>query len=125
MSNKELAEEVHKPIIKRIKKRKVYWSYIGNIYDGDLTAMQLISKFSQGIHFLLCVTDIFSNTHELFLWKIKKSYCNYWRFPSIIEESNRKPNKIWIDKVSEFYNRLMKSWLQYSNIEIQLTYNEG
>ena len=67
MSNKELAEEVHKPIIKRIKKRKVYSSYIGNIYDGDLTAMQLISKFSQGIRFLLCVTDIFSNTHELFL----------------------------------------------------------
>ena len=63
MSNKELAEEVHKPIIKRIKKRKVYSSYIGNIYDGDLTAMQLISKFSQGIRFLLCVTD----THELFL----------------------------------------------------------
>ena len=67
MSNKELAEEVHKPIIKRIKKRKVYSSYIGHIYDGDLTAMQLISKFSQGIRFLLCVTDIFSNTHELFL----------------------------------------------------------
>ena len=67
MSNKELAEEVHKPIIKIIKKRKVYSSYIGHIYDGDLTAMQLIRKFSQGIRFLLCVTDIFSNTHELFL----------------------------------------------------------
>ena len=44
-------------------------------------------------------------------------------FPTNIE-SNRKANKIWVNKGSEFYNRLMKSWLQDTDIEIYLTLNE-
>ena len=38
-------------------------------------------------------------------------------FQIILNESNRKPNKLWVDKGSEFYNRLMKSWLQDNEIE--------
>ena len=38
---------------------------------------------------------------------------------------NRKPNKIWVDKGSEFYNRSMKSFLQNNNIEMHSTHNEG
>ena len=33
-------------------------------------------------------------------------------FPKISDESNSKPNRIWLDKGSEFYNRSMKSWLE-------------
>ena len=33
-------------------------------------------------------------------------------FPKILDESNHKPNKIWVDKGSEFYNRSMKLWLE-------------
>ena len=44
---------------------------------------------------------------------------------NILKESNRKPNKIWIDKDSEFYNRSMKSFLQNNNIETYSTHNEG
>ena len=44
-------------------------------------------------------------------------------FPTNIE-SNRKANKIWVNKGSEFYNRLMKSWLQDTDIEMYLTLNE-
>ena len=36
-----------------------------------------------------------------------------------------KPNKIWVDKGSEFYNRLVKSWLQDNEIEIYSTHNKG
>ena len=46
-------------------------------------------------------------------------------FQSILKKSNRKQNKIWIDKGSEFYNRLMKSWLQDNDIAVYSTYNEG
>ena len=42
MSNKELAEELHKLIIRKYKKRKVQSSFIDNIWDTDLTDMQLI-----------------------------------------------------------------------------------
>ena len=46
-------------------------------------------------------------------------------FQKIFDESNRKPNKIWVDRDSEFYNRLMKSWLQKNDIEMYSTHNEG
>ena len=40
-------------------------------------------------------------------------------------ESNRKPNKIWVDRGSEFSNRSIKSWLERNNIEMYSTHNEG
>ena len=44
---------------------------------------------------------------------------------SILKKSNRKPNKIWVDKGIEFYNRSMKSWLEKNDIEMYSTHNEG
>ena len=46
-------------------------------------------------------------------------------FQKILDESNRKPNKIWSDKGSGFYNRSRKSWLQDNDIEMYSEYNEG
>ena len=60
ISNKELDEELHKPIIRKFKKRKVHSPFIGNIWGTDLADMQLISKFNKGFRFSLCVIDIYS-----------------------------------------------------------------
>ena len=60
ISNKELAEELHKPIIRKFEEWKVHALFIDNIWDADLAYMQLISKFHKGIRFLLCVIDISS-----------------------------------------------------------------
>ena len=60
MSNKELAEDLHKPIIRKFKKREVHSSFIDNIWGADLADMQLKSKFNKGIRFLLGVIDIFN-----------------------------------------------------------------
>ena len=60
ISNKELAEELHKTIIKKFDKRKVHSPIIDNIWDADLADMPLISKFKKGIRFLLSVIDIYS-----------------------------------------------------------------
>ena len=46
-------------------------------------------------------------------------------FQTNLNESNRKPNKICVDKDSEFYNRSMKSWLEINAIEIYSMHNEG
>ena len=46
-------------------------------------------------------------------------------FQKILKESNRKPNKIWVDKGSECYNGSMKSWLEKNDIEMYSTHNEG
>ena len=60
ISNKELAEELQKPIIRKVNKRKVHSLFTENIQDTDLADMQLISKFNTGFRFLLCVIDIYS-----------------------------------------------------------------
>ena len=46
-------------------------------------------------------------------------------FQKILDESGHKPNKIWVDKGTKFYNRLIKSWLEDNVIEMYATHNEG
>ena len=72
MFNKELAEELHKPVTRTFKKRKVHSSFIDNIWGADLADMQLISKFNKGIFFLLCFVDIFSKYTSVIPLKDKK-----------------------------------------------------
>ena len=58
--NYQLTNELHKPIIKKFKKRKVYSSVRDNIWGLDLADMQLLSKYNKEIKYLLCTIDIFS-----------------------------------------------------------------
>ena len=60
ISKKNSAEELYKPIIRKFNKRKVHSPLIDNIWGANLADIQLISKLSKGIRFLLRVTDIFS-----------------------------------------------------------------
>ena len=60
MSDQQLAEELHKPLIRTFNKRKVHSSFTDKIWGGDLADMQLISKYIKGIRFVLCVIDISS-----------------------------------------------------------------
>ena len=89
---------------------------------ADLDDMQLISKFNKG--FLLCVIDILSKYTWVISLKDKKGTTITNCFQKILDESNHKPNKIWVDKDSEFYNRSIKSWLQDNNIEKYSTHSE-
>ena len=87
--------------------------------------MQLISKFNNGFRFLLYVIDIFSKYAWVFPLKDKKGIIITNAFQKILKESNRKPNKIWVDKGSEFYNNSFKKWLKDNDIEMYSIHNEG
>ena len=87
--NEQLTDELHKPIIRKFKKRKVY-----NIWGADLADMQLLSKYNKGIRFLLCVIDIFSKYAWVVPLKDKKDISIVKAFQNILKQSNRKPNKI-------------------------------
>ena len=104
ISNKELANELHKPIVRKFEKRKVRSPFIDNIWGADLAVMQLISKFNKGFAFLLCVVDIYSKYAWVVLLKEKQGITITNAFQRILVESNRKPNKIWVSKGSKFYN---------------------
>ena len=100
--NIKLANELHKPIIRKFNKRKVYSSLKDNIWGADLADMQLLTKFNKGIKYLLCVIDLFFKYAFVVPLKDKKGISTVNAFQSILNKSKRKPNKIWVDKGSEF-----------------------
>ena len=87
--------------------------------------MELISKCNNGIRDLLCAIEMFSKYAFVVPLKGKKRTTIVNAFQSILNNSKRKPNKIWVDQGSEFYNNVFKKWLKDNNIEMYLTYNEG
>ena len=123
--NIKLANELHKPIIRKFNKRKLYSSFKDNIWGADLADMQLLSKFNKGIKYLLCVIDLFSKYAFVVPLKDKKGISIVNAFHSVLNKSKRKPNKIWVDKGSEFYNASFKKWLQDNDIVMYSKNNEG
>ena len=93
--------------------KKVYSLFRDNTWGADLTDMQLLSKFNKGFRFLLCVIDIFSKYA-----RVKKGISIVNAFQELLLNSKRKPNKLWVDKGSEFYNNSFKKWLQDNNIVV-------
>ena len=134
-NNKILAEELHKPVIKKFNKTKVYSQFRDNIRGVDLADMQSLSKKNKGIKYLLCAIDLFSKYAFVIPLKDKKGISIVNAFNKIIKQSNRrakgtssqhvKPNKIWVDQGSEFYNRDFKKWLSDNDIIMYSTFNEG
>ena len=123
--NEQIAKELHKPFIRNFTKRKVYSEFKDNIWGADLADAKLISKFNKGFRFLLCVIDAFSKYALVVPLKDKKGVSIVDAFQKILKESNRKPNKIWVDKGSEFYNNSFKKWLKDNDIEMYSIHNEG
>ena len=87
--------------------------------------MRLISKFNNGFRFLLCAIDIYSKYAWVIPLKDNKGITITDAFQNILNESNGKPSKVWVDKDIEFYNRSMKSWLKMIDVEMYKTRNEG
>ena len=124
-NNKILAEELHKPVIKKFNKRKVYSQFKDNIWGVDLADMQSLSIKNKGIKYLVCAIDLYSKYAFVIPLRDKKEISIVNAFNKIIKQSNRKPNKIWVDQGGEFYNHVFKKWLSDNDIIMYSTYNEG
>ena len=124
-SSSILADELHKPVIKKFNKRKVYSQFKDNIWGVDLANMQSLSRKNKGIKYLLCAIDLYSKYAFVIPLKDKKGISIVDAFDKIIKQSIRKPNKILVDQGSEFYNNNFKNWLSDKNIIMYSTYNEG
>ena len=123
-SSSILADELRKPVIKKFK-RKVYSQFKDNIWGIDLADMQSLSKKNKSIKYLLCAIDLYSKYAFVVPLKDKKGVSIVNAFDKIIKQSERKPNKIWVDQGSEFYNNVFKKWLSDNDIIMYSTYNEG
>ena len=103
----------------------MYSSFKDNIWGVDLAYMTLISKFNKGIKYLLSAFDLFSRHAWVVGLKDQKEVSIVNGFQSILKKSKRKPNKIWVDDGSEFYNNVFKKFLKNNDIEMYSTHNEG
>ena len=86
--------------------------------------MQSLSKYNKGIKYLLCAIDLFSKYAWVIPLKDKKGVSIVNTFQKIISKG-RKPNKIWVNQESEFYNNFFNDFLKINNIEMYSTYNYG
>ena len=107
-----LADELHKPVIKKFNKRKVYSQFKYDIWGVDLVDMQSLSRKNKGIKYLLCVIDLYSKYAFVIPLKDKKGISIVNAFDKIIKQSERKPNQIWLGQGSEFYNNNLKNGYQ-------------
>ena len=86
--------------------------------------MQSLSKYNKEIKYLLCAIDLFSKYAWVIPLKDKKGTSAVNAFQKIISRG-WKPNKIWVDQGSKFYNQSFKKSLKINNIEMYSTLNEG
>ena len=77
------------------------------------------------MRFFLCVIDILERYAWIVPLKDKKGITITNAFQKILKESNRKPNKIWVNEGSEFYNRSFEKWLKDIDIKTCSIHNEG
>ena len=124
-SSSILTDELHKPIIRKFHKRKVYSQFKDNIWGVDLADMQSLSRKNKGMKYLLCAIDLYSKYAFAIPLKDKKGISIANAFNKIIKQTNRKPNKIWVDQGGEFYNNVFEKWLSNTDINMYSTYNEG
>ena len=113
--NKGLAGKLRKSIIIKFEKRKVHSPCTEDIWGSDITDIQLTFY---DIRLLLYVIDIYSKYTWFIPLKDKQIITITNAFQKILDEFNRKPNKIWVEKGSEFYNKSVKSWLEKNYIEM-------
>ena len=88
-SSSILADELHKPIIKKFDKRKVYSQFKDNIWGVDLADMQLLSKKYKGIKYLLCTIDLYSKYAFAIPLKDKKGISIVNAFNKITKQSKK------------------------------------
>ena len=116
--------KLHRQIIPKFKRRKFYSSFRDNIQGVDLADMQIIKQIQQRIKYLLYAIDLLSKCVCVVPLKDKRGITIVNAFQKIISKE-RKPNKIWVDQDSEFFNNIFKRFLKINKIAMYSTYNEG
>ena len=112
-------------LLENLIKKKVYSHFKDNIWGVDLVDMQSLSRKNKGIKYLLCAIDLYSKYAFVIPLKDKKGISIANAFNKIIKQSNRKPNKIWVDQGGEFYNNDFEKRLSDNDVNMYSTYNEG
>ena len=126
----QLAKEVFSPQITKFKRQRIIPLYKDETWSAELIDKSSLSKYNNNYKFLLTVIDIFTKYAWAIPLKNKSGLSITNGFKTILLEG-RKPEKLWVDRGSEFYNKTFKSLLKEygtgkaaSGIELYSTYSD-
>ena len=125
-----LAKEVFSPQITKFRRQRIKSLYKGETWSADLIDMSSLSKYNNNYKFILTVVDIFTKC----AWAIplkNKSGLSITNGSKIVLSEHpqggsepRKPEKLWVDRGSEFYNKKIKSLLKEYETKLYSTYSD-
>ena len=126
----QLAKEVFSPQITKFKRQRIILLYKDETWSADLIDKSSLSKYNNNYKFILTVIDIFTKYAWAIPLKNKSGLSITNGFKTILSEG-RKPEELWVDRGSEFYNETFKSLLKEygtgktaSGIELYSTYSD-
>lgn len=122
---KQLANELHSRRVKRFPRRSVIVLYPDQIWAIDLAFMDSLKEYNDDYKYILCVVDAFSKYAWATPLKNKNSSTVLSAIKKIVEDNGKVPNKIWVDKGTEFYNQEFKKWVDSNKIVMYSTYGES
>ena len=110
-----LADELHRPVTRKFKKRRVYTGGVDKIWAADIVDMKAFAKYNKGVKYLLTVLDVFSKYGWIAPLKTKTGVEVANALRQIFKE--RKPEILWVDKGKELYNKYVKSLIDIYSTE--------
>ena len=123
--NEQLVEESNKPVIKTFERRMFYARFKDNTWAADFAKMGSLSSKNKNVKCLLSAIDVFPKYAWVKALKDKNGKTVLNAFIKIVNESNRKPNKLWVDQRRDLFNKTMQDWLDNDNISVESAHNEG
>jgi hypothetical protein len=122
---KQLTAELHKPVRKHYKKRRVRVKGMDDTWAMDLVDMSRWSALNDDVKWMLTVMDIYTRYAWAIPMKSKSADDVLDAFRKVINGSKRMPSKIWVDEGLEFYNVKMTKYLGDNGIVRYSTQGDG
>ena len=120
----QLADELHKPVRKKFKKRRVIAKHVDDIWAADLVDMQSYSRTNKGFKYILMIIDVFSKYGWAIPLKNKTAAEIVRAFTELWNSGEKVPKYLWTDKGREFDNKLFRALLDKKNVHMYWTENE-
>lgn len=122
---KAIADEIHKPVRKVKQRRHVRVNEKDEVWSMDLVDMAEWKADNDNEKYMLTVVDVFSRYAWARPMLTKNATDTFAAFISIVEETGRKPKKIWVDQGAEFYNSIFKKWMKTNGAVMYSTFGES
>ncbi len=123
--DEQFAEEIHHRAVRKFRRRKVIVHRLDEIWGLDLASMESVASHNNGYKFILCIIDVFSKYAWCVPLKNKSATTVLDAVKDVVKKSGRSPEKIWVDKGSEFYNKHFQDWAKNNDITIYSTFGES